>query len=82
MTTFFAGCRYADAVVKTFATATVTVNLVIFSALYGLAQPSIVAWCGVVVVRLVPCSMPAIPNHKLVALHCTAGHHGDVDLFT
>jgi hypothetical protein len=42
--------KYADAVVKTFATATVTVNLVVFSALYGLQQPSLVAWMGVLVV--------------------------------
>jgi hypothetical protein len=43
-------CKYADAVVKTFATATVAVNLVILSSLYGLQQPSIVAWMGVLVV--------------------------------
>jgi hypothetical protein len=42
--------KYADAVVKTFATATVTVNLVILSSLYGLQQPSVVAWMGVLVV--------------------------------
>jgi hypothetical protein len=43
-------CKYADAVVKTFATATVAANLVILSSLYGLQQPSVVAWMGVLVV--------------------------------
>ena len=43
-------CKYADAVVKTFAAATVAVNLVILSSLYGLQQPSVVAWMGVLVV--------------------------------
>ena len=42
--------KYADAVVKTFAAATVAANLVILSSLYGLQQPSVVAWMGVLVV--------------------------------
>jgi thiol:disulfide interchange protein len=42
--------KYADAVVKTFAAATVAVNLVRLSSLYGLQQPSVVAWMGVLVV--------------------------------
>jgi hypothetical protein len=37
-------------VVKTLATATVAVNLEILSSLYGLQQPSVVAWMDVLVV--------------------------------
>ena len=43
-------CKYADAVVKTSAAAAVAVNLVILSSLYGLQQPSVVAWMSVLVV--------------------------------
>ena len=42
--------KYADAVVKTFATASTTVLLVIFSTVYLHQKTSIVAWCGVGVV--------------------------------
>jgi hypothetical protein len=42
--------KYADAVVKTFATASTTVLLVIFSAVYLSQKTTVVAWMGVLVV--------------------------------
>eukprot|EP00935_MAST-01C_sp_MAST-1C-sp1_P002316 g2316.t1 len=42
--------KYTDAVVKTFASATVTVNLVVFSAVYLGKETTLVAWNGVAIV--------------------------------
>lgn len=42
--------KYADAVIKTFATASTTVLLVIFSAAFLGVNTTITAWCGVIVV--------------------------------
>jgi hypothetical protein len=42
--------KYCDAVVRTFATATVAVVMVLFSSVYLGNSPNLVAWCGVTIV--------------------------------
>lgn len=64
--------KYCDAVIKTFATATVTVLLVVFSAVYLHKEPTLVAWMGVTVVAVSTwmyskTADPKKPDPKLVA---------------